>query len=73
MSHSAAIPTLSTGHLSKRNDAKAGKDLYSTANCPNCGAPFDTKMGGVRPTVRAGGTLTNIRLLRLGAQRGRAG
>jgi len=42
----------------KRNDAKAGKDLYSTANCPNCGAPFETKMGEIS---RCGGcgTLTN--------------
>ena len=42
----------------KRNDAKAGKDLYSTANCPNCGAPFDTKMGEISRCVGCG-TLTN--------------
>jgi uncharacterized Zn finger protein (UPF0148 family) len=42
----------------KRNDAKADKDLYSTPNCPNCGAPFETKMGEIS---RCGGcgTLTN--------------
>ncbi|MCW3126151.1 MAG: hypothetical protein JWO03_1809 [Bacteroidetes bacterium] len=42
----------------KRTDAKAGKDLYSTNNCPNCGAPFDTKMGEISRCVGCG-TLTN--------------
>lgn len=42
----------------KRTDAKEGKDLYSTDNCPNCGAPFDTKMGEISRCVGCG-TLTN--------------
>ncbi len=42
----------------KRNDAKKNKDLYSTDNCPNCGAPFDTKMGEISRCAGCG-TLTN--------------
>jgi uncharacterized Zn finger protein (UPF0148 family) len=42
----------------KRDDAKPGKDLYSTDSCPNCGAPLENKMGEIS---RCGscGTLTN--------------
>jgi predicted lipid-binding transport protein (Tim44 family)/predicted RNA-binding Zn-ribbon protein involved in translation (DUF1610 family) len=42
----------------KRNDAKKNKDLYSTDNCPNCGAPFDAKMGEISRCAGCG-TLTN--------------
>ncbi len=42
----------------KKEDAKAGKNLYDSDNCPNCGAPFDTNLGEIS---RCGscGTLTN--------------
>lgn len=42
----------------KRKDARTDKNLYDNANCPNCGAPFETKMGEIS---RCGGcgTLTN--------------
>ena len=42
----------------KKEAAKAGKNLYDSDNCPNCGAPFDTNLGEIS---RCGscGTLTN--------------
>ncbi len=42
----------------KKEDAKVGKNLYDSNNCPNCGAPFDTNLGEIS---RCGscGTLTN--------------
>jgi predicted lipid-binding transport protein (Tim44 family) len=42
----------------KKEDAKTGKNLYDSNNCPNCGAPFDTNLGEIS---RCGscGTLTN--------------
>jgi len=42
----------------KRNDAKAGKNLYDNNNCPNCGATFDLAMGEIS-RCSACGTLTN--------------
>ena len=42
----------------KRADAQAGKNLYDNANCPNCGAPFETKMGEISRCSGCG-TLTN--------------
>jgi predicted lipid-binding transport protein (Tim44 family)/DNA-directed RNA polymerase subunit RPC12/RpoP len=42
----------------KRSDAKAGKNLYDNNNCPNCGAPFETKMGEISRCSGCG-TLTN--------------
>lgn len=42
----------------KRNDAQQNKDLYSSNNCPNCGAPFDVSMGEIS-RCSACGTLTN--------------
>ena len=42
----------------KRNDAKAGKNLYDNNNCPNCGATFDVSMGEIS-RCSACGTLTN--------------
>ncbi len=42
----------------KRNDAKAGKNLYDNNNCPNCGAIFDVSMGEIS-RCSACGTLTN--------------
>ena len=42
----------------KRNDAKAGKNLYDNNNCPNCGATFDVTMGEIS-RCSACGTLTN--------------
>jgi predicted lipid-binding transport protein (Tim44 family) len=42
----------------KKEDAKEGKNLYDSNNCPNCGAPFDVNLGEIS---RCGscGTLTN--------------
>ena len=42
----------------KKEDAKEGKNLYDSNNCPNCGAPFDIDLGEIS---RCGscGTLTN--------------
>ncbi|HWY38437.1 MAG TPA: TIM44-like domain-containing protein, partial [Bacteroidia bacterium] len=42
----------------KKEDALAGKNLYDSNNCPNCGASFDTSLGEIS---RCGscGTLTN--------------
>jgi uncharacterized Zn finger protein (UPF0148 family) len=31
----------------KRNDSKQGSNLYNNNNCPNCGAPFELKMGEI--------------------------
>ena len=42
----------------KRNDAKAGKNLYDNNNCPNCGAPLEIKMGEISRCSSCG-TLTN--------------
>ncbi|MBS1685099.1 MAG: zinc-ribbon domain-containing transport protein [Bacteroidetes bacterium] len=42
----------------RRTDTNANKDLYSTANCPNCGAPFETQMGEISRCSGCG-TLTN--------------
>ena len=42
----------------KRTDAPKDKDLYNNDSCPNCGAPFDTKMGEISRCVGCG-TLTN--------------
>jgi len=42
----------------KRLDAKADKDLYSTDNCPNCGAPLSTNLGEISRCSSCG-TLTN--------------
>lgn len=42
----------------KRNDAKAGKNLYDNNNCPNCGAPFGVSMGEISRCSSCG-TLTN--------------
>ncbi len=42
----------------KRNDAKAGANLYNSDNCPNCGATFDIKMGEISRCANCG-TLTN--------------
>jgi len=42
----------------KRQDAGNDKNLYNNDNCPNCGAPFDTKMGEISRCIGCG-TLTN--------------
>ena len=42
----------------KRQDAPADKNLYDNRNCPNCGAPFETKMGEISRCAQCG-TLTN--------------
>lgn len=42
----------------RRTDTNANKDLYNTANCPNCGAPFETQMGEISRCSGCG-TLTN--------------
>ncbi len=42
----------------KRQDAQSGKNLYDNNNCPNCGAPFENKMGEISRCNQCG-TLTN--------------
>jgi len=42
----------------KRQGAQGGKNLYDNNNCPNCGAPFETKMGEISRCSQCG-TLTN--------------
>ena len=42
----------------KRADAEADKNLYDNNNCPNCGAPFEQKLGEISRCSNCG-TLTN--------------
>ncbi len=42
----------------KKQGAQGGKNLYDNQNCPNCGAPFETKMGEISRCSQCG-TLTN--------------
>jgi DNA-directed RNA polymerase subunit RPC12/RpoP/predicted lipid-binding transport protein (Tim44 family) len=42
----------------KKKGAQEGKNLYDNNNCPNCGAPFETKMGEISRCSQCG-TLTN--------------
>ncbi len=42
----------------RRKDAQPGKNLYDNAACPNCGAPFEQKMGEIARCASCG-TLTN--------------
>ena len=42
----------------KRLDSEGDKNLYDNANCPNCGAPFEVKMGEISRCSNCN-TLTN--------------
>lgn len=42
----------------KRTDSDSEKNLYSNNNCPNCGAPFEVKMGEISRCSNCN-TLTN--------------
>ena len=42
----------------KRTDGAKDKNLYNNNNCPNCGAPFEQKMGEISRCSNCG-TLTN--------------